>query len=162
MRAFLAGSAALFLVAGAGAAPPRAGVVVPGKTLGGVRLGATPAQVRSAWGSRHGTCRGCRATTWYFNRRPFEPQGTGVTFRRGRAVALFTLWSPPGWHTDRGLRIDDPSVRIAGLYGALLRVECGTYAALTLERGRTTTSFYVVDERLWGFGLTRGAEPVCR
>ena len=77
-------------------------------------------------------------------------------------VALFTVWSPPGWRTDRGLRIDDPAARIAGLYGPLLRANCGTYAVLRLMRGRTTTSFYVVDERVWGFGLSRPSEPACR
>ena len=133
-----------------------------GKSLGGLTLGATRAQVRAAWGSRFGICRGCRKPTWYFNLRRFEPQGAGVTFRRGRAVALFTVWSPPGWRTERGLRINDPAARIAGLYGPLLRVNCGTYAALTLRRGRTTTSFYVVDEQVWGFGLSRPSEPVCR
>jgi hypothetical protein len=59
--------ALLLLPAPAGAAPPRAGVAVPGKTLGGLALGMTPAQVRAAWGPRHGACRGCRAPTWYFN-----------------------------------------------------------------------------------------------
>lgn len=153
---------ALAVASGASAKPPGAGLLVPGKSLGGLRLGATKAQVRAAWGSRHGRCRDCRAQTWYFNLKPFEPQGAGVTFQRGHVVALFTVWSPPGWRTDRGLRIDDPAVRIAGLYGSLLRVNCGTYAALTLRRGRTTTSFYVVDERVWGFGLSRPGERVCR
>jgi hypothetical protein len=158
----LAALSFLVLPAVALAAPPRTGLVVTGKSVGGLSLGATQAQVRSAWGSSFGVCRGCRARTWYFNLHPFEPQGAGVTFRRGRVVALFTLWSPPGWRTDRGLRIGDPAARIAGLYGPLLRVNCGTYAAMTLRRGRTTTSFYVVDEQVWGFGLSRSGEPACR
>lgn len=153
---------ALAVAGGASAKPPRAGLLVPGKSLGGLSLGATQAQVSAAWGSRHGVCRDCRAPTWYFNLRPFEPQGAGVTFRRGRAVALFTVWSPQGWRTDRGLRIDDPAAQIAGLYGSLLRVNCGTYAAMTLKRGRTITSFYLVDEKVWGFGLSRAGEPTCR
>lgn len=164
MRALLVVSATLFLTAtaAAAAAPPKAGVVVPGKTLGGLSLGATRAQVRTAWGPRFGVCRDCREPTWYFNLRPFEPQGAGVTFRRGRVVALFTVWSPPGWRTDQGLRIGDPAARIAGLYGPLLRVNCGTYFAMTLGRGRTTTLVYVVDEQVWGFGLSPQGEPACR
>ena len=154
--------AGLTLTPSAFGAPPRSGVVVPGTSLGGLSLGATRAQVRAAWGSRHGVCRDCREATWYFNLRPFEPQGAGVTFRRGRVVALFTVWSPPGWRTDRGLRIDDPAARVSGLYGPLLRTHCGTYAVLTLAQGRTRTSFYVVDERVWGFGLSRPGEPACR
>ena len=162
MRALLVVSAALFLAASAAAAPPKEGIVVPGKSLGGLALGATRAQVRTAWGSRFGVCRDCREQTWYFNLRAFKAQGAGVSFRRGRVVALFTVWSPAGWHTDRGLRIGDPAARIAGLYGPLLRVNCGTYGAMTLRRGRTTTSVYLVDERVWGFGLTRQGEPACR
>ena len=162
MRSLVVAAAALVLAANGAAAPPPAGIVVPGKRIGGLSLGATPAEVRAAWGSRFGVCRDCRAPTWYFNLRKFYPQGAGVTFRRGRVVALFTVWSPPGWRTNRGLRIDDPAARIAGLYGPLLRVNCGTYAAMTLRSGRTTTSFYVVDERVWGFGLSRPGQRVCR
>ncbi len=108
-------------------------------------------------------CRDCRAQTWYFNLRKFHPQGVGVTFRRGRVVALFTVWSPPGWRTE-----PRTANRRPGRYGSrastarLLRVNCGTYAAMTLRRGRTTTSFYVVDERVWGFGLSRPGQRVCR
>ncbi|MEP6911060.1 MAG: hypothetical protein ABI896_11610 [Actinomycetota bacterium] len=162
MRAFLVGILAVFMTASADAAPPRSGIVVPGRTFGGLALGSTGTEVRSTWGNRFGVCRDCRAPTWYFNLRPFEPQGTGVSLRRGRVVALFTEWSPPGWHTSRGLRIGDPAARIAGLYGPMLRVECGTYAVMSLRRGRTTTSFYVVDEQVWGFGLSRPSEPACR
>jgi hypothetical protein len=162
MRALLVASAALCITANAAAAPPSAGLVAPGESLGGLSLGVTRAHVRATWGSRHGVCRDCSEQTWYFNLRRWEPQGTGVAFRRGRVVALFTMWSPQGWHTDRGLRIGDPAARIAGLYGPLLRVNCGTYAVLTLRRGRTKTSFYVVDEQVWGFGLSRLGERACR
>src|SRR5438876_5745969 len=123
MRALLGVSIALFVTTSAAAAPPRAGLVVPGKSLGGLRLGATRAQVRAAWGSRFGLCRDCREPTWYFNYRKFEPQGAGVSFRRGRAAALFTLWSPQEWHTDRGLAIGDAAERIDVLYGPLLSVD---------------------------------------
>jgi hypothetical protein len=165
MRRYLALTLAVMTIhaAPAAAAPPRAGIVVPGKMLGGLALGATRAQVRAAWGARYGVCRDCRAPTWYFNFRPFEPQGTGVTFRKGRAVALFTLWSPPGWHTAQGLRIGDPEFRIAAVYGSLFRVDCGRYSALTMRRRAVTTSFYVVDEQVWGFGLSHGGHArVCR
>src|SRR6266511_3375439 len=162
MRALLVASAALFFITSAAAAPPMRGLVVPGKRLGGLSLGATRAQVRSAWGSRFGVCRDCREQTWYFNYRPLEPQGVGVSFRRGRVTALFTLWRPRGWRTSRGLEVGDPAARIAGLYGPLLRVSCGTYAVLTLRRGRTTTAFYIVDEQVWGFGLSRSGQSVCR
>jgi hypothetical protein len=144
------------------AAAPRTGVLVPGKSLGGLALGATPTQVRAAWGPRHGTCRGCRAPTWYFNFARFEPEGAGVTFRAGRAVALFTLWAPKGWRTDRGLKVGDDASRANTLYRGLVRITCGTYYALTLNHANAVTSVYVHDEKVWGFGLSRPREPVCR
>lgn len=154
--------ASALLPAPAAGAPPRAGLVVPGKSLGGLELGATRAQVRAAWGTRYGVCRDCSAETWYFNLRRFEPQGAGVTFRRSRAAALFTVWSPPGWRTTKGLRIGDPEFRISALYGSLLRFDCNRYSALTTRRNGVVTSFYVVDEQVWGFGLSRPNQPVCR
>jgi hypothetical protein len=163
MRWPLAVVAALVVTGDVAAAPPRAGLIVPGKSLGGLELGATRARVRTAWGTRYGVCRDCRAQTWYFNLRPFEPQGAGVTFRKGRAVALFTMWSPPGWRTTQGLRIGDPEFRIEAVYGALVRVGCGRYSALTLPGRGGTTSFYVVDEQVWGFGLSLGGlASICR
>jgi len=158
----LIASLALFVAPAVSAAPPRAGLVVPGKSLGGLALGATKSQVRAAWGTRYGVCRDCRAETWYFNLRRFEPQGAGATFRKGRAVALFTLWSPPGWRTSQGLRVGDPEFRIATIYGSLFRVDCGRYSASTMRTKGVTTAFYVLDRQVWGFGLSRAGQPVCR
>lgn len=154
--------AAATLAASATAAPPRAGVLVPGQRLGGIALGMTAAQVEAAWGARHGVCRSCRATTWYFNRRPFEPQGAGVELRRRAVVAVFTLWAPPGWRTSRGVRIGDPLARVTAVYGPLTRIECGTYYALTIPRRGATSAIYVVDEEVWGFGLVRPSVSACR
>jgi hypothetical protein len=156
------GAAALALATTGDAAPPRAGVLVPGNSLGGLALGVTQAQVRAAWGTRYGRCRGCRKPTWYFNFARFEPQGAGVTFERGQAVALFTIWAPSGWRTSRGLRIGADAARVPTLHRGYVRLNCGTYYALT-QSGRTSvTAIYVRDERVWGFGLSRPREPVCR
>ena len=140
---------------------PVKGVVVPGQTFAGLRLGATQAQVRAAWGPRFGRCRGCPQPTWYFTYRDFQPQGAGVTFLNGRATALFTIWSPPGWRTNRDLEVGEPEGRITALYGALPRTECGTYAALVLRRGSVDTQFYVYKGEVWGFGLSRAGAPPC-
>lgn len=162
MRALLATALVACLAAGAAVAkPPPAGVLVPGISLGGLRLGMTPAEVVAAWGE-HGRCRGCPYPTWYFNYAPFTPKGAGVEFRGGRVAAIFTVYAPSSWHTPKRLQIGDPVARITTLYGALPRIECGAYHALTLIRGRTTTAFYVVDEKLYGFGLSRVAVPACR
>ena len=71
MRAVLAALLAFVL------ALPQAGVFVPGKSLGGVRLGATEKQVRSVWGPRVGVCRGCRDRTLYFTYAKFDQVGAG-------------------------------------------------------------------------------------
>jgi hypothetical protein len=160
--AVLAMLATALAAGGAAAAPPRAGVFVPGVSLGGLRLGATPAQVRAAWGTRFGRCRSCERPTWYYNYRPFTQQGAGVEFRNGRVAAIFTLWSPPGWRTREGLRIGDDALRIAALYGPLLRVDCGNSYARLLRRRGAVNAIYVVGERVWGFGLLSPSAPACR
>jgi len=154
----LAATAASALVL---AAPPTAGVVVPGVSLGGLRLGMTTAQVRADWGRRYGTCRDCAAPTWYFTYRPFTQQGAGVEFRQGRVAALYTLWAPPGWRTPKGLAIGDPAAKITELYGPMPLEQCVGYSALLLRRGATLTAFYVVDTKLWGFGLMRYGRSPC-
>jgi hypothetical protein len=153
---------AVALLALALAALPQQGVLVPGESLGGLRLGATRAQVAAVWGEEHGVCRSCRQTTWYFTYRRFEPQGAGVELRRGRVTALFTLWQPPGWRTRQGLRLGDEASRVQALYGPLTRTRCSGYEALTLRRGRTLTAFYVLRDEVWGFGLLRAGGRVCR
>ena len=148
--------------AAAGASPPREGVFEPGRSLGGLRLGMTPAEVRAAWGTTFGRCRDCRRPTWYFNYTRFAPQGAGVEFRNGRVDAIFTLWSPAGWRTTRGLRVGDEEARVTALYGALNRGECGSYRTLLLPRGRVVSAFAIVDGRVWGFALLRPPSRPCR
>ena len=155
-------AAGLALAVPAAAAPPRAGVVVPGRSFGGLSLGATEAAVKAAWGPRFGRCRSCRLRTLYFNVAPFDPTGAGVEIRRGRAVGFFTVWSPRGWRTDGAVSIGDPAARVTSVYGALPSVSCGRYQALTLPARRAKTIFYVYDERVWGFGLSEARAPVCR
>ena len=161
-RDALATIAALAVALPAAAAPPSVGVLIPGQSLGGVRLGATPAQVRAAWGTTFGRCRNCRHPTWYFNVEPYRPQGLGVEFRNGRAVALFTLWQPRGWSTSRGVALGENAARITAVYGALPRTQCGRYSALTLSRASSVTAFYILDNEVWAFGLSRKSVPVCR
>lgn len=156
-------AATALLAAGtAHAGPPAQGTVAPGRSLGGLSLGATPAQVESAWGRAYGICRSCPRPTWYFNYFAFQPEGAGATFRNGRAVALFTVWAPKGWRTTKGVAIGDSVARVTEVYGALTRVACGSYEALTLPRRGTTTAFYSVELEVWGFALLARGEPVCR
>lgn len=153
---------AVIAVGAAAAALPRAGVLVIGNSLGGVQLGATKAAVRAKLGSFYGMCDGCADPTWYFTYRPYAAEGLGVTFRDGRAVAVYTLWKPPGWHTQDGLRLGAPVAQVTRRYGSLPVTKCGTYDALTLLKAGNITAFYVVGGRLWGFGLVGAGVSVCR
>ena len=161
MRA-LAITAAFALAAPAAAAPPRAGTLIPGRSLGGLRLGLSPAAVKAAWGRNFGVCRGCAELTWYFNYVAFDPRGAGVTFRSGRANAVFTLWSPTGWRSSDGLRLGDPRARITARYPRAQRTTCNGYYALTIGTGASRTYFYVAGGKLWAFGLRRPTVPPCR
>jgi hypothetical protein len=155
---------ALFAAASSAAAShalPQRGVLVPGESLGGVSLGMTKAQVRRAWGTRFGRCRSCADETWYYNYRPFEPQGAGIAFRRGRVVRAFTLWKPDGWRTAEAVPLGAPESDVTDTYGALVRRRCVRYTALLMRSERVQTAFYVYDGELWGFGLTRPAVSPC-
>ena len=163
VRLLVAGISILVLAVGpAAAAPPTAGEVVPGASLGGLRLGATKAVVERAWGRAYGICTSCPRETWYFNYFAFEPEGVGVELRGGRAAALFTLHSPAGWRTKQGLELGAGVAEVRGTYGALTRFDCDGYYALVIERARSRTAFYILRERLWAFGLSRPSVGVCR
>ena len=165
MRILAAAALALVLTASGAAAnvqPPQRGVLVPGQSLGGLRLGMTQAQVRAAWGSSFGRCRDCLRPTWYYTFRRFQPQGVGVQFRRGRAEAIFTLWSPKGWRTTKGLKIDDDVKRVTELYGPLARMQCAGYYALILPSPGGVNAIYIGGERVFGFGLLSFRVPLCR
>ena len=148
--------------AAAGAKPPARGVLVPGRSLGGLRLGMTQGQVRAAWGSSFGRCRDCLRPTWYYTFRRFQPQGAGVQFRRGLVEAVFTLWSPDGWRTTRGLKIGDDVSRVTELYGPLARMQCAGYYALIVPTSGGVNAIYVGGEGVFGFGLLSFRVPLCR
>jgi hypothetical protein len=152
------GALAVSAVAGA---PPRVGRFVPGESLGGVRLGMTTKDVLAAWGKRHGVCRDCPSSTWYFNYRPFQPQGTGVVFDHGRVAQAFTVWRPTGWKTPDGLFLGAESSDVSRIYGSLDKRECTFYSALLGPGRRVTSVFYVFRDKVWGFGLMRPDASPC-
>jgi hypothetical protein len=162
IAAAIAAALTLALAAPAASAPPGAGVLVPGRSLGGIELGMTKAALERTWGRAYGVCLGCPQETWYFNYYAFQPSGAGVELRAGRVTALFTLYQPAGWHTNRGLRLGDSETRITSIYGALVRRQCGGYSVFVLPGKTATTAFYVLDNRVWAFGLSRPGLPVCR
>jgi hypothetical protein len=156
----VAAVAALVLVFPATAEPPTGGSFAPGASLAGVELGLSRSEVLQAWGERHGVCRECLETTWYFNEQPFQPQGTGVVFEKGRVVHVFTVWQPEGWSTPEGLELGAPAGDIGATYGELAEIDCGHYSALVDNGPTATSAFYVYGDEVWGFGLLeRGRAP---
>lgn len=158
--AFCAALAALVAAAPAPAALPRHGTLVPGRSLGGIRLGEPAAAVLHTLGSFHGVCRGCARATWYFT-RPFDRQGLAVELARGHVSGVYTVWQPAGWSGPHGLLLGAFAGQ-ASAAGATMPIPCDGYQAFVTDSARARTVFYVVAGKLWGFGLfARGADP-CR
>jgi hypothetical protein len=153
--------AALVAVTPAAAALPRAGVLVAGASLGGVRLGESAAQVHAGLGV-HGVCSACARPTWYFTYRPFDNHGLGVELSGGRVSAVYTLWQPRGWRGPDGLVLGTGEDQVNGKLGPLLPIACAGYAALVKDTAGTRTAYYVRNNRLWGFGLLRAKADPCR
>jgi hypothetical protein len=164
MRLSLLGSAvaALVLAATATAGLPRAGALVPGRSLGGVRIGESPRAVFATLGRFYGACRGCAHPTWYFTYRPFDRHGLAVEFSGGRVSGVYTLWRPAGWRAPHGLTFGATPFDVHRRVGTLRTVTCSGYNALVSDSARARTVYYLAGARLWGFGLFhRGAAP-CR
>jgi hypothetical protein len=154
MRTVLATAAAV-------ASLPHAGVLVPGHSLAGVRIGEPAAQVQAALGA-HGVCSGCATTTWYFTYGRFTQPGLAVELTDGKVSAVYTIWQPPGWKGPRGLELGAPEVEVAALAGSIVPFNCPGYTAWVIDVGRVRTAYYVVDGKLWGFGLVRAPKSPCR
>jgi hypothetical protein len=153
---------ALALAVPAAAGLPKAGVLVPGRSLGGVRLGESPRAVRAKLGTFYGACRDCPRRTWYFTYGPFDRHGLAVEFMRGRVSGVYTLWRPHAWHAPHRLGFGTSALAVHRLTGASRTVPCGDYDALTSDTAHARTAYYLLNGRLWGFGLfARGASP-CR
>ena len=131
---------------------------MPGRSLGGVRLGEPAAHVRRQLGSDFGLCRGCATTTWYFTYRRFDDKGLAVELTRGRVSAVYTLWQPSGWRARDGLRFGAPEGQVTKAVGAVVPVACNGYTQLVAG----TTVYTIVDGKLWGFGLMPNRASPCR
>ena len=152
----------LVLAAPAAAGLPRPGALVPGRSLGGVRLGESPQAVRAALGRFYGACRACPNRTWYFTYRPFAKQGVAVELEHGSVSAVYTLWRPAGWHAPHGLRFGATPLTVHQRVGTLRTITCHGYEALVRDSAQVRTAYFLFDGRLWGFGLFRRGAAPCR
>jgi hypothetical protein len=153
---------------------PKRGVLVVGKSLAGVQLGQTQERVRQLWGSKFDLCPkdACKDPTWLYFLAPgsiapgVDPVhgvvGAAVRFRNNKAVAVFTLGATLGWRTTEGLKVADPSSRVAELYGEPTYKNCIGYQAFSLRGGANVTTIYLTSGVVYGFALTSPGLPVCQ
>jgi hypothetical protein len=157
---------ALAIVAAVAGFLPAQGTFVPHESLAGVRLGDTPAQVRTAIGTRYTVCKTCDSPSWfYFTRAGFSggESGLGVSFRQGRVAAVYTLGYPRGWRTPKGLKVGQEERRLLKLYGGGMSItECIGYMAHSRRGPGVVSTFFTMDAFVSGFALTLPSEPVCR
>jgi hypothetical protein len=140
---------------------PAQGLLVGGKSLAGVELGDTAAEVRSTWGRKFTKCDYCSQPTWFFTYPPpADPVGAGVTFRNGRVTSVFTLGMKRGWHSDDGLKV-------GGLMSTKLMHDdsewkmCAGYSAKLETSKNAVTSILMQGPIVYGFALSRPSEPIC-
>ena len=146
----------------AGATLPTRGVLAPGKSLGGIELGAGQASVRARWGTRYTLCVVCRRPTWLYTYRGSSTAGAAVAFRNGRVAAVFTLGVPRGWRTSRGVSLGDPADKVHSVYGPLPWSRCIGYGAVSIRKAGAVASIYTYGDSVYGFALTLPSEPVCQ
>ena len=159
--ALLAIVLALTAGAAASASLPNQGVLVPGRSLGGVRLGESETGLKTALGS-HSTCNGCRTTTWYFTYKLYDAHGLAVELTKNRVSGIYTLWQPPGWRGPGGLALGASEGQVFSAAGPLVTVKCPSYDVLVRDSSHARTAYYIADDKLYAFGLfRRGASP-CR
>lgn len=154
--------AAAALAAPAAAGLPRTGTLVPGHSLGGIRLGETARAVRAALGRRYGVCNDCARPTWYFTYRPFDAHGLAVELVNRRVVAVYTLWQPTGWRATNGLRLGATPLQVHERVGRSHTIACNGYDALVADRPGSRSAYFLYNGSLWGFGLFLPHWSPCR
>jgi hypothetical protein len=137
---------------------PVKGVLVPGQSLGGIRLGDTGGKVLALWGRNFSMLPG-QPMTWLYMSPTGDPYGAGVSFREGKVTAIFTLGGITGWRRSDGLRVgqifskfNDPNGRTTACVG---------YGAISSHAADAVTSILMQGQSVYGFALTRPSEPVC-
>jgi hypothetical protein len=143
---------------------PLRGVFVAGQSLAGVKLGYTQARVKALWGSRYTVCNKtvCANPTWLYQYSTGEALGAAVVFEQGKVTAVFTLGSPEGWKTSKGLKMGDVISQVYDFYDTNITTKCIGYDAISFRTGKVTTSFYSSSGYVYGFALTAPSQPICQ
>jgi hypothetical protein len=146
---------------------PTRGVFVAGKSLAAVQIGDTQAKVRAKWGGRYRLCDKAicqHYQTWLYQYATGEGLGAAVVFENGIVTAVFTLGSPDGWKTDKGLKMGDVVSQIYDYYDTAITTKCLGYDAISVRDTRTkiVTSFYSSSGYVYGFALTGPSQPICQ
>ena len=110
----------------------------------------------------HGVCLHCATTTWYFNYARFQRRGLAVELTHGVVSAVYTLWQPAGWRATNGLRLGVLEAQLTSTTKPLVAVACPGYDARVADSGTARSVYYVVQGKLWGFGLLRAHANPCR
>jgi hypothetical protein len=144
------------------AALPQKALLVPGKSLAGVKLGDPVERVLALWGSDYRVCSWCDVPTWFFTYAD-QAIGAGIGIRNNRVVAVFTLGTPIGWKTTDGLQLGASLAAVDEVYESLRWKSCIGYVAMTLKKtSSVVTSIYTDGNTVYGFALTHPSQPVCQ
>jgi hypothetical protein len=141
---------------------PVRGIVVPGVSFAGVKLGQTEQQVAALWGKNYTLCASCKDPTWLYIYPGGDPLGAAVRFERNKVVAVFSLGSPAGWRTDKGLFMGDPISNVYNYFGTTGTTRCIGFDALTVRLGNSVTAFYSAAGVIYGFAMVAGNLSVCQ
>jgi hypothetical protein len=137
---------------------PVQGVLVPGRSLGGIKLGDTGGKVLALWGRDYTMLPG-QPMTWLYLSQTGDPYGAGVSFREGKVTAIFTLGGIRGWRRSDGLRVGQLFSKFNDPQGKT--TACDGYGAISSHERNAVTSILTNGQSVYGFALTRPSEPVC-
>lgn len=150
---------------------PTVGILIPGVSLAGIKLGMTEKQVGKILGENPVLCTIkittlCREPVYLYEYTHGEPLGVGVKFHafegNEQVSAVFMLGTIAGWRTKEGLKIGDPVSNIYNFYSTPYDTNCIGFAALSAKSGSVTTSFYTADGIVSGFAITQPPEGICQ
>ena len=146
---------------------PTRGVLKPGVSLAGVKIGDTMTRVKTVLGANFTLCtvatsKLCTEPVWLFEYNRGEPLGVATKFHNGKVSAVFTLGVIEGWKTAEGLKMGDPVSNIYSFYNTPIYTKCIGFEALSMKKGTVTTSIYTASGVVYGFALTAPKEAICQ